>query len=62
MDVPRTMPNNREFMSEGSHMQERLENVLIAFCIHCTKTGYCQGFNFLAGGCLLFLEEEDAFW
>nr|CAB3266838.1 TBC1 domain family member 2B-like [Phallusia mammillata] len=62
MDVPRTMPANRDFMLEGSPLQERLSRVLIAFCMHCTKIGYCQGFNFLAGGCLLFLEEEDAFW
>jgi len=61
MDVPRTMPRNHKF-STNETLRERLERVLTAFCIHAPDIGYCQGFNFLAGGALLFLDEEDAFW
>jgi len=62
MDVTRTMPSNRNFGSSDSTLRERLSRVLTAFCVHSPRIGYCQGFNFLVGGCLLFLEEEDAFW
>ncbi|XP_076803369.1 uncharacterized protein LOC143447247 isoform X2 [Clavelina lepadiformis] len=63
MDVPRTMPNNRDFSATDSIHRDRLQRVLTAFCIHAdSDIGYCQGFNFLAGGGLLFLEEEDVFW
>ena len=62
MDVPRTMPNNRDYTVPDSPHRERLHNVLRAFCWHSPDVGYCQGFNFIAGGGLVFLEEEDAFW
>nr|XP_009861938.1 TBC1 domain family member 2B-like [Ciona intestinalis] len=62
MDVPRTMPGNRDFTTQDSPLRDRLTRVLTAFCIHAPKIGYCQGFNFLAGASLLFLEEVDAFW
>jgi len=62
MDVPRTMPRNRRFAVEDPKLRRNLERVLTAFCIHAPDIGYCQGFNFLAGGALLYLDEEDAFW
>jgi len=62
MDVPRTMPRNKSFCSDDNRIRESLEQVLTAFSLHAPDIGYCQGFNFLAGGALLYLQEEDAFW
>lgn len=62
LDLLRTMPNNIRFSTPKSEGVNKLEEVLLAFCLHNPYLGYCQGMNFLVGMCLLILEPEDAFW
>ncbi|XP_067136521.1 TBC1 domain family member 2A-like isoform X1 [Centruroides vittatus] len=62
LDLLRTMPNNTRFSTPKSEGVIKLEEVLLAFCLHNPYLGYCQGMNFLVGMCLLIFEPEDAFW
>jgi hypothetical protein len=62
LDLTRTLPNNRHYVSEKSPGIAHLENILLAFAAHSPEVGYCQGMNRLAAILLLFLNEEDAFW
>ena len=39
----------------------QLQQLLRAFCLHNPGLGYCQGMNFVAGTCLLFLSPEVCF-
>jgi hypothetical protein len=61
MDLHRTLPNNRHFLKKTRRV-EKLERVLIAYSLHNPSVGYCQGMNMVAAVCLLYLDEEDAFW
>ncbi|XP_007427953.2 TBC1 domain family member 2A isoform X1 [Python bivittatus] len=63
LDLHRTLPNNRHFMSPTSQFIPKLRRVLLAFSWQNPTIGYCQGLNRLAAIALLILEEEEeAFW
>ncbi|CAE1311254.1 TBC1D2B [Acanthosepion pharaonis] len=62
VDLLRTMPNNVKFSTAGSKGIMDLRDVLLAYCVHNPTIGYCQGMNFFAAMCLLFLNTEDTFW
>uniref|UniRef100_A0A914W7I3 Rab-GAP TBC domain-containing protein n=1 Tax=Plectus sambesii TaxID=2011161 RepID=A0A914W7I3_9BILA len=62
LDLLRTMPNNVHFSSPTCKGVNQLQTVLRAYCLHNSTIGYCQGMNFIAGTCLLFLSPEDTFW
>lgn len=62
LDLHRTYPTNQFFNTPTSRGYQCLRRVLISFSQHNPSTGYCQGFNFLAGFALLLLPEEMAFW
>ncbi|XP_061492211.1 TBC1 domain family member 2A isoform X3 [Rhineura floridana] len=63
LDLPRTLTNNRHFMSPASPLLPKLRRVLLAFSWQNPTIGYCQGLNRLAAIALLVLEEEEnAFW
>lgn len=62
LDLLRTLPNNKYYMSLESEKIQKLRRVLLAFSWQCSSVGYCQGLNRLAAVALLFLNEEDAFW
>ncbi|XP_062984561.1 TBC1 domain family member 2A [Elgaria multicarinata webbii] len=63
LDLPRTLTNNRHFMSPTSQFVPKLRRVLLAFSRQNPSIGYCQGLNRLAAIALLVLEEEEnAFW
>lgn len=59
--MPRTFPAH-PFFSEGAHGRQALYNVLHALAVKHPNVGYCQGQNYLAGICLLNMDEEDSFW
>lgn len=40
----------------------RLERVLLAYAVHNPEIAYTQGMNFIAGGFLHFMTENEAFW
>ncbi|GFN92905.1 TBC1 domain family member 2b-like [Plakobranchus ocellatus] len=62
LDLMRTMPSNVKFSTAGSKGIMDLQDVLLAFCIHNSTIGYCQGMNFLVAMALLFMDAQDAFW
>ncbi|XP_038045784.1 TBC1 domain family member 2B-like isoform X1 [Patiria miniata] len=62
LDLLRTMPHNIYFNSKDAEGVKQLRQILEAFCVHNPKVGYCQGMNFIAGTCLLFMDVEMAFW
>ncbi|XP_029649821.1 TBC1 domain family member 2B isoform X3 [Octopus sinensis] len=62
LDLLRTLPNNKYYMSLESEHVQKLRRVLLAFSWQCSSIGYCQGLNRLAAVALLFLSEEEAFW
>ncbi|XP_042310528.1 TBC1 domain family member 2A isoform X3 [Sceloporus undulatus] len=63
LDLPRTLSNNRHFLSPASQLLPKLRRVLLAFSRQNPTIGYCQGLNRLAAIALLVLEEEEsAFW
>ncbi|KAH0628488.1 hypothetical protein JD844_009741 [Phrynosoma platyrhinos] len=63
LDLPRTLTNNRHFLSPASQLLPKLRRVLLAFSWQNPTIGYCQGLNRLAAIALLVLEEEEnAFW
>ncbi|XP_070598301.1 TBC1 domain family member 2A [Erythrolamprus reginae] len=63
LDLHRTLPNNRHFVSPTSQLIPKLRRVLLAFSWQNPTIGYCQGLNRLAAIALLILEEEEeAFW
>lgn len=62
VDLLRTMPNNVKFSTAGSKGIMDLRDVLLAYCVHNPVIGYCQGMNFFAAMCLLFLNTEETFW
>ncbi|KAM3848904.1 TBC1 domain family member 2A isoform 2-T3 [Vipera latastei] len=63
LDLHRTLPSNKHFMSPTSQFIPKLRRVLLAFSWQNPTIGYCQGLNRLAAIALLVLEEEEeAFW
>ncbi|RMX44344.1 hypothetical protein pdam_00015971, partial [Pocillopora damicornis] len=61
-DLLRTLPNNERFRSADSEEVKKLSRILHAFCVHRPDINYLQGMNFIVAMCLLFMDEEDAFW
>ncbi|GAB5369390.1 hypothetical protein AAMO2058_001400400 [Amorphochlora amoebiformis] len=60
-DIHRTLADERYFQKEANC--EKLRNVLKAFAVHHPKIGYCQSMNFVAGGILMMVDnEETAFY
>ncbi|CAH1785700.1 unnamed protein product [Owenia fusiformis] len=62
LDLLRTMPQNVHFNKQKADGIQKMQEVLLAFCMHNPTIGYCQGMNFIVGMCLLFMEPEDSFW
>ncbi|GAB1597315.1 uncharacterized protein LOC115223623 [Argonauta hians] len=62
VDLLRTMPNNVKFSSAESKGIMDLQDILLAYCVHNPTIGYCQGMNFFAAMCLLFMNAQDSFW
>jgi len=60
-DLPRTFPGFM-FTPTGYEFQPALRRILRAYSLRNPYLGYCQSMNFIAGGLLVFLEEEQAFW
>ena len=59
-DLRRTFPDNHLYESEeGLGM---LRRVLLAYSLHNPTVGYAQSMNFICALCLLFMDEEQAFW
>ncbi|XP_078381614.1 uncharacterized protein LOC144664361 isoform X2 [Oculina patagonica] len=61
-DLLRTMPNNERFRYADCDGVKKLSRILHAFCVHRPDINYLQGMNFIVAMCLLFMDEEDAFW
>lgn len=59
-DITRTFPTH--FLFSTQHGQQQLFNVLKAFSIFNSRTGYCQGMAFVSAVLLMYLEEHEAFW
>ncbi|XP_041358045.1 TBC1 domain family member 2B-like [Gigantopelta aegis] len=62
LDLLRTLPHNRHFISLEADGVKKLRQILLAYSAHNPVIGYCQGLNRLAAIALLFLCEEEAFW
>lgn len=61
-DVHRCYPGHPMFAEKSGDGQKFLRNVLRAYAQHNPELGYCQGMGMLAGGFLMHMAEEDAFW
>ena len=59
-DLRRTFPDNHLYESEEGLAM--LRRVLLAYSLHNPTVGYCQSMNFICALCLLFMDEEPAFW
>ena len=59
-DLRRTFPDNHLYESEEGLAM--LRRVLLAYSVHNPVVGYCQSMNFICALCLLFMDEEQAFW
>ena len=59
-DLRRTFPDNHLYESEEGLAM--LRRVLLAYSVYNPTIGYCQSMNFITALCLLFMEEEPAFW
>jgi len=60
-DIGRTFPGI-DFTPSGYEFQPTLRRILRAYAVRNPVLGYCQSMNFIAGGLLIFMEEEHAFW
>ena len=59
-DLRRTFPDNHLYESEEGLAM--LRRVLLAYSLHNPTVGYAQSMNFICALCLLFMDEEQAFW
>ena len=59
-DLRRTFPDNHLYESEEGLAM--LRRVLMAYSVYNPAIGYCQSMNFITALCLLFMDEEPAFW
>ena len=57
-DLERTFPDNPSF-SKGKPSYTKLFKILRAISVHSPELGYVQGFNFLAGHLLKFIQDEE---
>jgi len=60
-DVNRTFPD-LHFTPTGHEFQASLRRLLRAYAVRNPALGYCQSMNFIAGGLLIFMDEEQSFW
>lgn len=60
LDLMRTFPSNKHFRKNGTAIR-KLQRVLLCFSLDNPKVAYCQGFNFIVGFALLFVDEPTAF-
>lgn len=61
-DLHRTFPNQIEFMTQHAPGQQALKRVLRAYAAFDRDLQYTQGMNYIAALCLLYMNEERAFW
>eukprot|EP00826_Nyctotherus_ovalis_P017722 TRINITY_DN15236_c0_g1_i1.p1 TRINITY_DN15236_c0_g1~~TRINITY_DN15236_c0_g1_i1.p1 ORF type:complete len:393 (+),score=88.32 TRINITY_DN15236_c0_g1_i1:550-1728(+) len=65
-DLDRTFPSHPLFASSAfkEKGQAALENILAAYSLYSSSTGYCQGMNFIVGFLLIVsgFREEEVFW
>ena len=59
-DLRRTFPDNHLYESEEGLAM--LRRVLLAYSVHNPTVAYAQSMNFITALCLLFMDEEPAFW
>ncbi|XP_062504155.1 TBC1 domain family member 10A-like [Corticium candelabrum] len=59
-DVFRTFPEHQLFTEE--HGQQDLRNVLKAYSVYDSQTGYCQAMGPIAATLLMHMPAEQAFW
>ena len=59
-DLRRTFPDNHLYESEEGLAM--LRRVLLAYSVYNPTVGYAQSMNFITALCLLFMDEEPAFW
>lgn len=62
LDVNRTYRNHIMFRERYSTKQCMLFRVLVAYSIHNSEIGYCQGMSQIAALLLMYMNEEDSFW
>jgi hypothetical protein len=58
-DIKRTFPEHPTFNKTSL---DDLKDVLYAYSFYNEKIGYCQAMNYVAGGLLLNMPAEEAFW
>lgn len=56
LDLPRTFPKEPFFKNESN--LKRLHNILLAYTRRNYSIGYCQGFNFIVGRILEYINNE----
>jgi len=65
-DLSRTFPSHPLYASNDykEKGQTILENILAAYSLYSTSTGYCQGMNFIVGFLLIIsgFKEKEVFW
>ncbi|KAL3281115.1 hypothetical protein HHI36_004337 [Cryptolaemus montrouzieri] len=62
IDVPRTFPDNINFISQ-EYLSKQMFNVLATFAHQNSEVGYCQGLNYITGLLLLVTKNEEvSFW
>lgn len=65
-DLDRTFPSHPLFASKAfkEKGEAALENILAAYSLYSSSTGYCQGMNFIVGFLLIVsgFREEEVFW
>ena len=60
-DIKRTFPTNTFFQDPRGVGQRALFNIMKAYSVYDSATGYCQGMSFIGGAFLLVMPEEEAF-
>jgi len=61
-DLSRTFPFHEMFSVKGGPGQRELFNILKAYSIYDSKTGYCQAMAPVAAVLLMHMTAEEAFW
>jgi len=65
LDIDRSFPSHKMFIegtSEGKEGRAALFRVLAVYAMYNPEVSYCQGMSYIAGMCLMNMEEEDSFW
>ncbi|EDV24462.1 uncharacterized protein TRIADDRAFT_13887, partial [Trichoplax adhaerens] len=61
LDLGRTFPTHKYFLSQVGNGQVALRNVLKAYALLDSEVGYCQGLSFVAAILIMHMDENDAF-